>query len=1119
MSPKQSKITCITAAGARALEDRLLDDLCQDVDAARRDLTLLQRPVLVVVSSGTLRRHLAVRIARRLGPSALGLAVTTVFTLAREILERAGEPVGTADVLFEILARREALEEEHLADVLADLHQGPGLAAASIRDLLSAGWGGEGKSDARGLLLAHPDAGERQRALAVLAAARRTTRAMERLGIARAGNLLQRAADVLRDGGGGVLPCRGVRVHGFADATGQSAQLLSALLHLGDGRLYLDQPPDPARPDIPDRSVEFVQLFAHRLVGEVPPEAASPSTDGQSLVTFSASGADGEVRETAYRIRELLDGGAEPERIGVVARNLPAYAASLRQHFTALGIPFSGGQAPPGYHPESRRLAAALEVLERGPGAATDRWLDALRPGYVRGPLEDLRLGLRALGAARLGEAAALDPDVVLGARTSFPLPARRGFAQRAARDDEGGDEDVERRETAGFVLRRHLSGDFLRWAIGRAGALVDRWAGRPPKARLEEMAGFLTDLLGGELGWKVRKNSAPEDGSLDHQAQDLLHHLPGLATGKLRLTADELSPLLRQALALRVPLGGHGAGVQVMNSAHARGCTFEHLFVLGLNRDLFPRSPTQDPLLPDSVRRLLAARFPHLHAKGDVRLEERYLFVALLASAPDVTLSWQRADEDGREKSKSPFLIRLEIEADLPDATPVPREQEKLLSPPWTGDRRRPRPARDAARLAAFSLPRAQLAPFLSLAAREVAALLGGGTVPDLGDRLSQLRLAVLEEWEPDRHTKDGNLRFLRPGPYLGFAGLPGSDQDPRHAPLFVTRLESMARCPWQTFLRTMLRIKPVPDPFGALPGLDVLILGNTVHRTLERLFECGRAEMDTLSTALEEGPVMVPRPQPSAMQEALQETAAAVARDEGIHLPGMHRALVQMAGPHVESAVHHLYKDAGPGLALLGNELEGSAVIEHEGETVNVRFRTDQAMVHHGVTVLTDFKTGKPVTSAAQPKTRASHFLHQVRQGIRLQAAAYASCPVPGGGTVEGRYLFLKPDLQPQSVVAAMNSEDRELLHAFGETVLTLKTGLDAGLFFPRLENAKGKEPAACKWCDVVDACGKQESGVRRRLAGIAIRARQQEAEGKRVSPAESQVARLWFLGEESS
>ena len=118
-----------------------------------------------------------------------------------------------------------------------------------------------------------------------------------------------------------------------------------------------------------------------------------------------------------------------------------------------------------------------------------------------------------------------------------------------------------------------------------------------------------------------------------------------------------------------------------------------------------------------------------------------------------------------------------------------------------------------------------------------------------------------------------------------------------------------------------------------------------------------------------------------------------------------------------------------------------------------------------------------------------------------------------------VKGRYLFVKPDLEPQSVVAEMSNEDGELLYAFGESVLTLKTGLDAGVFFPRLENAKGKASPACEWCDVADACGKQESGVRRRLAGIAARARKQEEEGERVSPTESQLVRLWFLGEEKS
>lgn len=1117
MSPKQSKITCITAAGACALEDRLLQDLRQDVEAARRDLTLLQRPILVVVSSGTLRRHLAARIAHELGPSALGLTVTTVFTLAREILERAGESTATADILFETLARREALEEEHLADLLAGLHQGPGLAVASIRDLISAGWHGADASDARERVLEHPDPGERRRALAVLAATDCTTHAMERLGIARAGNLLQRGADALRQGD--VLPCRGVRVHGFADTTGQSARLLLALLRLGDGRLYLDEPPDPARPGLSDRSVEFVHHFARRLVGEVLPDPVCPAADERNLVTFSASGADGEVRETAYRIRELLDGGAAPERIGFVARNLPAYAASLRRYFTMLGIPFSGGEVPPGYHPESRRLVAALQILERGPKATVDGWLDALHPGTMHGPLEDLRLGLRTLGVVRLGEVVALDLDAILVERPYFPLPARRGFLLQHADDDQRSEKETEQSETAGRVLRRRLSGDFLRWAVHRVAALLDRWSARPGKAGLQATAGFLTDFLGGGLGWKVRRGETPADGSLDHQTQALLHDLPGLAGETMWLRAEELSLLLRQALAPCKPLGGDGAGVQILDSARARGCTFEHLFVVGLNRDVFPRSPPQDPLLPDGIRRLLAGRLPHLHEKGDARLEERYLFAALLASAPRVTLSWQRADEDGHQKSKSPFLIRLDIEAGVQDEIAVPRELQKILSPPWTGGKARPRTARDAAQLAALTRPRAELAPFLSLAAREAAALHGGGVVPEAGDRLSLLRLAVLEEWEPDRHTQEGQRRFLQPGPYLGFVGPPRSDQDPRHAPLYVTRLEAMARCPWQTFLRGLLRIEPVPDPSGELPGLDALILGNTVHRTLERLFNRDGGDLQTLSAALKAGPVKVPRPQPSLVQQTLQETAASVARDEGIHLPGMHRALVRMAGPYVESAVHHLYEEAGSELQLLGSELEGSVVITHEGEKVEVRFRTDQAVLQQGITVLTDFKTRNPLTRGKKPETRAVHFLNQVRQGTRLQAPAYAAFQLPGGGMVEGRYLFVEPELESDFVVASMNSGDTNMLDAFGEAVFTLRTGMEKGWFFPRLENAKGNEPDACSWCDLAGACGRLESGVRRRLAGIVGRARQQHADGEGASTAESQIARLWFLGEKAS
>ena len=59
------------------------------------------------------------------------------------------------------------------------------------------------------------------------------------------------------------------------------------------------------------------------------------------------------------------------------------------------------------------------------------------------------------------------------------------------------------------------------------------------------------------------------------------------------------------------LPLGGAGGGVQVLSVMEARARTFDHLFVLGMNRDVFPRSIREDPLLGDSLRRSLADMLP----------------------------------------------------------------------------------------------------------------------------------------------------------------------------------------------------------------------------------------------------------------------------------------------------------------------------------------------------------------------------------------------------------------------------------------------------------------------------------------------------------------------------
>ncbi|HLE85382.1 MAG TPA: PD-(D/E)XK nuclease family protein [Thermoanaerobaculia bacterium] len=88
----------------------------------------------------------------------------------------------------------------------------------------------------------------------------------------------------------------------------------------------------------------------------------------------------------------------------------------------------------------------------------------------------------------------------------------------------------------------------------------------------------------------------------------------------------------------------------------------------------------------------------------------------------------------------------------------------------------------------------------------------------------------------DPDLSTPQGRAVRASLGPYFGFLGPPASG-DPRLGPLFVTALEGLSACPWQTFLRRLLRLEPTPDPLEALPSLDPLLVGSLVHAVLEEV------------------------------------------------------------------------------------------------------------------------------------------------------------------------------------------------------------------------------------------------------------------------------------------
>ena len=195
-----------------------------------------------------------------------------------------------------------------------------------------------------------------------------------------------------------------------------------------------------------------------------------------------------------------------------------------------------------------------------------------------------------------------------------------------------------------------------------------------------------------------------------------------------------------------------------------ARGRTFDHLFVVGLNRDQFPRAVREDPLLPDDLRRVLARVLPDVPVKARGFDEERYLFAQLLSAAPAVTLSWQSADEDGKARTPSPLLAALGPAEPakapplwaLPDRPSRPDRAAGLL-----------RPADEHAILAALHGGRTRFSRSLPLAMAEARRDMPDLVLPLDPAAIGRFRAAVLDEADPDLRTPEGREAAVRLGPY----------------------------------------------------------------------------------------------------------------------------------------------------------------------------------------------------------------------------------------------------------------------------------------------------------------------------------------------------------------
>ena len=423
-------------------------------------------------------------------------------------------------------------------------------------------------------------------------------------------------------------------VAGFYDMTGSQLALTQTLME--SGRV--------AAIWIPTEQA-FAQPFIEAVGGRQSAVGGRQSAVGSSedrllpLLPPTASQYDSridELRDVCARVAALLAEGTPAGEIGIVARSLEPYDVRLLNRFVEEhGFRTSlADEVPLAAHRIGRGAMTLLRLRERG---------------FLRGEvLELLRDGLHV--------------------KTRIAIDATDA-ATRRARIAGGTSEELRRMRTRSPIIEGYIEVvaelealtsavdvDF----IARLGSLfrIETDLDLAAATKLDEIAAVFTRARAWNRGFE-------SNAVLDAIEQESLSCRP--PTADRRLPTVWLGDIMR-----------------------FRGRSFTHLFVVRMQDDIFPQRRTEDPLLPDSDRRLLSLR-----EIGDGREEEQLLFSLLGDSSPNVHFSFATGDGFGKVLRKSRYLRNGQQDAGAGRLRRQPARHRRSASPSPT-----PRQIRHALRL-----------------------------------------------------------------------------------------------------------------------------------------------------------------------------------------------------------------------------------------------------------------------------------------------------------------------------------------------------------------------------------------------------------------------------------
>ena len=791
-----------------------------------------------------------------------------------------------------------------------------------------------------------------------------------------------------------------------------------------------------------------------------------PGTGRRGLSVVAAPGTAAEAIEHARAFLAEAADGIPFDRMAVLLPEPANQASAFQEAFERAGIPafFEAGARRP--HPAGRAFLVLLDCAREGLSAT--RFAEYLSLGETpasrteasrteASPPEDTGAGAQGTEAGentgfvapRRWERLILDSEVIGGLDRWEGRLAR--FERQLQRDEEA-EADESRREA---VRRRRQD---LRRLTATALPILHRLAAFPtPHAGFSEWTRQLAEL--------ARAALLHPEGVLECLAE----------TDPMRdvneVTLDEVRESLARRLAEVVTRsrGDRYGRVWVGPIEAARGLTFDVVAVPGLSERAFPRVIREDPMLLDRQRSAISADLP---VRSDLAERERLrLRIAVGAATRKLILSYSSLNlVEGRPQVPSYYLAEAfraglgkiptlaEIRAQAGKESQVVRGIRAPRNPSHAIDRRE----FDLGRVAgALGRPEAG-----SAGAGTAAYLLSD---PALARSLRQEYMRQQWKWQ----SPDG---FLNPDPEA-LAAL--ERHRPGNRSFSVTGLEAYASCPYQFFLKNIVRLRPIERP-EALLHLDPLTRGSLLH---DVFFHLGREFRErNLAPLAEERLSEVFAVLETVFWQVEEEVRERVA-------PAIDRIWQDQMDGLLGDLRGFLQRYAATGRMPLANELTFGMGARQPADPAS---RTEAAVLPGGLRLhgsidvverladgaiqITDYKTGR----ASIETTRQQRILFG---GRALQPLLYAlayealsGTPTASGrlyyATIRGTYL--------ETVVDAASEESRAVFESFvGGLDRATRNGR-----FPALPNP-GVSYRVCDYCDYLPVCGPRPAAHARTKA----------------------------------